>query len=187
MKKSTPKGHCQICCKLHKLPNDRLSDHGYTIEGRFGGMGGYFSGVCRGSSALPFERDNSLVIESIAQAKKQAIECRALSDKWMNAVVDINECKIYHHPDRYTRGYYITGKLYQGENGVSYNFSDVTYVVRHRGHTPEAVANHCNSGYAHECLARAKQLDMYVVFQEERLTKWVPDAPLIPNEKERAA
>lgn len=67
--KATHKGNCQVCNKLHKLPDGVLSAHGYTVESR--GFGGWFSGTCHGSHNLPFQRDRKLVDLSILKAREE--------------------------------------------------------------------------------------------------------------------
>jgi len=56
-------GHCQACGRLQKLPNDRLSKHGYNVEH------GFFSGTCEGSGALPFEKSCGLIEQFISRSK----------------------------------------------------------------------------------------------------------------------
>ena len=79
--KATHKGHCQVCGAQQKLPNGVLSQHGYTVDW------GFFSGVCGGAKALPYEQSCDLVKESIgwagdalASTIKEAAAIRALDD-----------------------------------------------------------------------------------------------------------
>lgn len=62
-RKATHRGHCQLCGSLQKLPKGVLSLHGYTINH------GFFSGVCAGAKALPFEQSMALVAEHVQRAK----------------------------------------------------------------------------------------------------------------------
>lgn len=64
-RKATHKGTCQVCGALQKLPEGRLSTHGYTVKW------GFFEGTCRGSHALPLELDCSLIAGSVEAAKAQ--------------------------------------------------------------------------------------------------------------------
>jgi hypothetical protein len=75
MKKATHSGHCQLCGNLQKMPNNRLSKHGYTVEH------GYFSGVCRGAGHLAFETSFALVLDEIANAEAALKELRAEQEK----------------------------------------------------------------------------------------------------------
>lgn len=61
--KSTHSGHCQACGSLQKLPNGKMSLHGYTVDH------GYFSGVCQGAKELPFELSCALIKKFIVSAK----------------------------------------------------------------------------------------------------------------------
>jgi len=60
-RQSRYRGTCQLCEKLHKLPNGHLAKHGYEVAGF-----GFFNGVCWGAEHPPFEescdflRDNVL-------------------------------------------------------------------------------------------------------------------------------
>lgn len=60
--KATHQGHCQVCGALQKLPNGKLSKHGYTVDW------GFFNGVCAGAGHLPFEQDISLVEGALSRA-----------------------------------------------------------------------------------------------------------------------
>ncbi len=50
MTKATHNGECQVCGRRQKLPNGRLSKHGYTKRW------GFFQGVCPGAGNLPYEQ-----------------------------------------------------------------------------------------------------------------------------------
>lgn len=72
---ATHRGHCQLCGALHKLPKGRLSTHGYTVAH------GYFSGICRGTGALPFEQSFGLVLDEIETARVQLLHVQAFVDE----------------------------------------------------------------------------------------------------------
>lgn len=55
MTKATHYGTCQACGREHKLPNDRLSKHGYTVTWN------EFWNVCRGEKELPYEKSCDLI------------------------------------------------------------------------------------------------------------------------------
>lgn len=69
--KSDFSGHCQACGRLQKLPKERLSKHGYTVDH------GYFSGVCRGAGHEPFEVSCKLVETFIQEATAQLTSLEA--------------------------------------------------------------------------------------------------------------
>jgi len=61
--KATNKGTCQCCGAIQKLPNGKLSKHGYTVDW------GMFSGTCQGAGELPFEQSTDLIEKFINQSK----------------------------------------------------------------------------------------------------------------------
>lgn len=71
MAKATHTGTCQICGCNQKLPNGQLSKHGYTTQW------GFFSGVCSGAHALPFEQSTGLIEEKIQFVKKAILALKA--------------------------------------------------------------------------------------------------------------
>ena len=68
--KATNKGTCQCCGAIQKLPNGKLSKHGYKVDW------GMFSGTCQGSGELPFEQSKDLIESFIILSKKQIGEFR---------------------------------------------------------------------------------------------------------------
>lgn len=79
-KQATHRGTCQLCAHDQKLPGNRLSLHGYTVQW------GFFSGTCPGSRGMPYELSCDLIAEAIASQKvaiksqrKFAAEQRALT------------------------------------------------------------------------------------------------------------
>lgn len=69
--KSTHRGHCQLCGSLQKLPSGFLSLHGYKVEQ------GFFSGVCNGAKALPFEQSTQLIAQHVQLAKDRIARIKA--------------------------------------------------------------------------------------------------------------
>ncbi len=65
--KSTHKGHCQVCGGLQMLPGGTLSLHGYKVTY------GFFSGICHGAKAKPFEQAHDLVDEAIVRAQEPQV------------------------------------------------------------------------------------------------------------------
>jgi hypothetical protein len=101
---ATHKGTCQACGNTQKLPNGRLSNHGYTKEF------GFFNGTCMGAKQLPFEQSCDLIkdfiesaknrieelnsqIETLKNSKSTSVEIRTFIDRklgymWIPATVD---------------------------------------------------------------------------------------------------
>lgn len=59
MKKATHTGECQLCGKSQKLPNQRLSLHGYSVQWNM------FNNTCPGSHGLPYQQSCKLIKEVI--------------------------------------------------------------------------------------------------------------------------
>lgn len=66
-RKATHTGHCQLCGRMQKLPGDRLSLHGYTVEWNF------FSGTCSGSSHQPYEMSCDLIVARIPDMEASVV------------------------------------------------------------------------------------------------------------------
>ena len=65
--KATHVGECQVCGATQKLPSGMLSLHGYTVQW------GFFSGICGGANALPFELDKTLAERMLADVKGRRV------------------------------------------------------------------------------------------------------------------
>jgi hypothetical protein len=72
--KATHTGTCQLCGRAQKLPNGRLSLHGYEVKWS------QFVGDCNGSRALPYELSRDLIDAAIASAQREALALRADAD-----------------------------------------------------------------------------------------------------------
>lgn len=185
MQKATHRGHCQVCNAIQKLPEDRLSLHGYTVQSR--GWGGWFSGSCHGSHALPFERDKKLVVESIKRAREQAIAAHKESVKIANAYPNPAECWRHH----YVNSGYVTGWIWikvallpgrEDRPGFhpKYIYQETEHTIRNTFHDLDDAARAGNKNYAAHLQMQASQIRAYIEQQKERLKSWRPDAPLIP-------
>ena len=58
-------GSCQSCGAGQKLPDGRLSLHGYSVQW------GFFNGICPGSRGLPYEQSYDLIQRYVDSAKRQ--------------------------------------------------------------------------------------------------------------------
>lgn len=76
----THKGTCQVCQARQavNVKTGLLAKHGYQVAGY-----GFFNGTCWGSDHLPFEKDKSLVEQTIAHftAKAAAIREEAVEER----------------------------------------------------------------------------------------------------------
>lgn len=194
--KATHQGHCQICGSVQKLPDGRLSKHGYTTKW------GFFSGVCSGAGYLPFERDISLIEDKIkwaqgdaARLRKQADDEREKTDPedvWYNMYFTAN------YDRRSKRGYhwaktriFITypyphapdlGQLqYQhigDDRPARAERLDIYDDGYERGNLKSA-AKVLNGRYADHLEREAKKRDEYAKWQQDRIKDWKPQ-PLKP-------
>lgn len=76
MAKATHTGECQLCGRTQKLPNGKLSTHGYTKQW------GFFQGVCPGSNHLPYELDAQLLERAELSARDRYNQLSALALQW---------------------------------------------------------------------------------------------------------
>lgn len=201
--KATHSGTCQICGSFQKLPSNKLSLHGYTVQW------GFFSGTCTGSKALPFEVSIALIEGAIARAKVMLAETRKESADLKSGVKKFDGSKAYVHAyfspkSRRDKGGYrwivteieLVKHTYEssvkGEEGFYYKaFYKTTEEARahelNLGGTFEenhisdeaamlaALQVRQNAGYAKSELdARASQLAQYIKWQEERIADWKP-------------
>lgn len=64
--KATHSGECQLCGRQQKLPNGKLSLHGYTVQWN------QFIGDCPGSKGLPYEQSTNLIENAIGTHERAA-------------------------------------------------------------------------------------------------------------------
>lgn len=109
--KSTHKGECQFCEKIHKMPNGRITKHGYTV------VKSEFAGVCLGSGLLPYNLScEDITAVLIPQIEKIATRLRTQANR---VKIDATYCwvKVY---DSETRFYYwVEGIIKEKKNYVS--------------------------------------------------------------------
>lgn len=184
MNKATHRGHCQVCNAIQKLPDNLLAAHGYRVEQR--GFGGWFSGTCRGSHNLPFERDKRLVDESITNALSLADLKRAHAKDLTDKPADPAKCMIHHYSKRLWQYMWVEAALLPGTDAEHpgfhprYDYNGEQHVMRNSFRDLQQAAEHQKGNYISHLESEAKKLDGYVVMQRKRLESWRPDAPLLP-------
>lgn len=183
-------GTCQLCGHFQKLPNDRLSLHGYEVRWNC------FVGDCPGSRGLPFEKSIDLIEAAIARAKKVAAELRADAP-----VVRANrdpkgvEMTVYRMDarrvsdgapmpqGRYDGSSFQTrGTLAKTASGFSFTFTrGDEYVVElgiTKGYYPgdklEPVVEKFRAREADALVSLAKSHEEYAAWQTKRIAGWVP-------------
>jgi len=184
MAKATHEGTCQICGRLQKLPNGRLSNHGYTVQW------GFFSGTCFGAHGKPFEESTDLILHMIKQCKENIIKVKeeieelkvAKGDKAWKHVYDrrrgvmvwkhVQVIEVEKHSYKHYNNYILDGKTYSGGQ-MACCFPK----------SMEEAVLEFNKYYIDGKLVKdIAQLESYIAWQEERIKNWKPGT-LIPVKK----
>ena len=188
--KATHSGHCQACGRLQKLPNGKLSKHGYNITH------GFFSGVCAGASHLPYEQSCDLIKTFIESAERDLqrvldtqarLRARATEPKaWV---------RVYVKADWSRRsGYEWRERAVTHETSANGHFKNFYYAatenadgaernsLNRRINGPEGywksgtdildACTYANAKYADWMDFEVVSLRRYIVWQQERVAAW---------------
>lgn len=201
--KATHYGECQVCGCRQKLPNGKLSLHGYTKRW------GFFEGTCCGANELPFELSKDLIEGAIRSARRQAKALREQASHVLKSTDSDNvQCECYVTGNHRTgNGYKIlSGKLEERirkSTASDYTWVETwfvhTYVngtkeecqIRYVNSLEEAVAQ-LNQKESERLLKVASQYDSYVKWQTSRIKNWAPkeltpvEAPVEKTAEEKA-
>jgi hypothetical protein len=178
-------GTCQLCGHFQKLPNDRLSLHGYTVRWNC------FVGDCPGSRGLPFEVSIDLIEGAIARQISYAKELRANAPKVRasrdpkNVSVRVYASDVRRVDDgKRAPGLFgdessakIVGDLAKTEAGIDFRFTrngtEYRYAMNVYGsvNLDDFVAE-LRGKQADALLAQAKNCDEYVAWQRGRIAGW---------------
>ena len=187
MAKATHTGECQVCGCRQKLPNGKLSTHGYTTRC------GFFEGVCYGAKHLPLELSKGLIDGAIQRASYMLAETKAESIA-LRAGQMLAGGKAWVHvysSGRDTRGHYRSGYTWtqclietedrQLEKGFTYLigwYSDddkkKSLQINCGEKTAEQVKNRLNCRYADHLDHKASELEKYISWQQARIRDWKP-------------
>lgn len=74
------RGHCQCCCRIQAVRDNRIAKHGYEVKDR--GVGGWFSGVCDGHRFAPVQVDRKVLDDVVANIRKQTTAMREQADRF---------------------------------------------------------------------------------------------------------
>jgi len=197
MTKATHQGTCQCCGRMQKLPNGKLSKHGYTVDH------GWFQGVCLGAGELPFEQSTDLIqslIEAtenhITETQKKIEEIRTSEDSknvWNHAYRSHRECGYgqrsgYYweqreliiepsHSEEYDNASWIYS---EGEAKPTGFLATQADFFRKGEKTLTEIVKEQNEKYIQRVLLpEIKQAEGYITWQEERIKNWKP-AELTP-------
>lgn len=182
--KATHVGTCQVCGREQKLPEGRLSKHGYSVQW------GFFDGVCDGAHHLPFEQSKDLIERAIQRAldKVEDLKCQIALLR-QPATEARATCHVYRgHQECRGRwekpGYiWVSGKIEAREPRHGLRFVVIgddgrewyIHVYREHGSPSELDAATYNNGqYADNLDRLIAQLTDYVAWQRKRIKDWAP-------------
>lgn len=200
---ATHRGHCQLCGSLQKLPKGMLSLHGYKVTH------GFFSGVCGGAKALPFEQSIALIAQHIALAQTRIANIEQFQHT-LRTTIDADTkmwIRTYMPRANGCGGYVSTlveltatmGPDYDGWQRISYCYTDANGVTgdhynngfkgvppyEMKGATCEqlrqATVLRYNALHARSLEREVRQLQAYVSWQTDRCKNWSVK-PLFPVE-----
>lgn len=178
MSRATHVGHCQVCGSLQKLPNGRLSKHGYTRRW------GFFEGVCSGAGELPWEVDCSVAKRHLEWAESRVLQLTQLAES-TNQATDVVWVHEWVENSR-RRGAYVWRCLKPEEcefGGLSVDYLGqdgrrrrvATYdVSRDEESRQVAQIRYLNAQRAAAYRKEAEQVQGYCKYQRARLAEWKP-------------
>ena len=191
MTKATHTGTCQCCGATQKLPNGKLSKHGYTIDN------GWFQGTCYGAGHLPFEQSKDL-IEGLIESAQEHIEKINAEIEELKASTDHTKAWRHAHADyqlarqlgRRSGYYWEQREIYKhtrddGYQSWKWKFSDDEPKGRgfnadgcqadYRAETLEDATRYQNGLYIKSALEpQIRQAQQYIQWQQERIANWKP-------------
>ena len=208
--KATHIGECQVCGHIQKLPNDRLSLHGYTKQW------GFFNGTCWGARELPLEVSKDLIDKAIADAdahrtrlmaESAALKAGKLAEgttcwyqryvsskrrgdfhgyQWVQVAISREFIPWEHDP---ANGYLWTFWKYRDEKRERFQIG-----AFNSDQSIDDIRRELNRGYAEQSLdSNVVEIARYITWQRERIKNWsikplkpVPvETPPDPNRKIR--
>ncbi len=185
--KATNKGTCQCCGAIQKLPNGKLSKHGYTVDW------GMFSGTCQGAGELPFEQSFELIEYFIDLAQKSVTKL-LLEVNEVAESVDPTSVWYYKYI-KYSGGQYVWEKraiildsvlsenytrwLWETLETDNYDVNRGSGGVGNGKSLIEDVVKYENAKYIKSLKKRVDGILNYIQWQEGRIVDW-KEEPLKP-------
>jgi hypothetical protein len=162
MTKATHKGTCQVCDSVQKLPKNRLSKHGYTVEY------GFFNGVCMGAGYDPIEVSCERLKEvvEIVKGSIKLIELQIETLKQLNGTSGFfNEVEV-----EITEEMVSTRKaLLPGNSRAAWlNFYGI------HGSTKEQIARSMNEIEVKKLGYKIRKMENYINQKTEQINSWEP-------------
>ncbi len=193
--KATHVGHCQGCGHHQKLPDGKLSLHGYTVAW------GFFSGTCGGAKELPYELSCDYCKTRITQAEAQRDTQRAAAAHHRREIdapiADQVTLEVGRDPRTYRSIKRLFINVVLSERTVSispdHNYTEIMATVEHEGQelivsltgvngalsyrgakTALQAACMLNESAARSCDLQANQIQTYIDWQTHRVAEWKP-------------
>lgn len=165
--KATHKGTCQACGSTQRLPNDKLSNHGYTVKWDM------FQGVCQGSKELPFEKSCALIETFISRAKAQILGLQNEIEEIRQYKGNLGWHKAYYNGE-YTWAQVpiieamIKDGMFIDQNGKKCYFNTYSYYCN----TVEEAVKRMNETRIYFYNQKIKKFNSYIEWQELRVKDW---------------
>jgi hypothetical protein len=188
---ATHDGTCQVCGSVQRLPGGLLAKHGYTTKW------GFFSGVCHGAGALPFEQDKGLIEAAIARVAAERASLQGQAADLRNPAHPVNAGpQAWVH--EYQPGTYFGGKYRKSaykwrlveitESGRDFSYrteAGTPYLLNRVGGFPHGADLPAVILWLHASRARTLDMDAeraaaYLAWQADRIKGWKP-RPLLPR------
>lgn len=175
MKAATHDGTCQLCGSSQKLPDGRLSLHGYTKQW------GYFTGQCPGSRHLPYEVSCDLLPPRLASTKESIADLEAQIERLLKPAQSTKAwVKITTRMGRTRTTRWAEADLYKECNRVWFNdnegerreFAPSDYRVDFGKMSLVEIATYANSKRAEELGFSLRQLAQYADWCDNRIKTW---------------
>lgn len=171
---ATHTGTCQICGSEQKLPNGRLSLHGYTKQW------GFFQGTCPGSRGLPYEISCDLLPSRLDWARESIKVVEGVIDQLRKPT---QSAKAWVSAQSHTYGkhesQWIEAELYKTADGGAW-FNDASgkahrFMVRGQSlasMSPVDLATYANGKRADSLGGELAQLKSYEAWCLSRIEDW---------------
>lgn len=193
-------GTCQGRGSFQKLPDGRLSNHGYTVDW------GFFQGTCRGSKELPFEQDFLLIHKFINEVTKDIENLVTKRDEVLQSTDNKNVYRNIHSSGQHTweqreiiveeipyssgGGSYFKFEWFYSDEEIEklkkthrYGYKHLLEAGAHGHHKSlEDCVKAQNKRYADYLTAQIQKNQSYIEWQQERIKNWKPKE-LTPIEK----
>lgn len=172
------------------LPAGRIAKHGYTVKHR--GQGGYFTGVCSGSDALPYEQDHLVLDADIESAQRYiAVLPETIAALYQSTSTTLTlsfrrSNSAWDQPLSVTGELVLTGKEFFIERFGLKDKDGKVWQIRNNstgGHslvTVEDFARAHWAGIARNLERELAAMKDYITHQGERRAAWKPNQPLTP-------